>query len=232
MPKVIKTCSNCGKQFGHFTSNGPGKFCSKKCYWKNLKGKDPEHLHTPEIQKKAGLSQRGKFVSEETRLKQSEAQKKRFKKENPWNKGLTAKDNPIIGVTAAKARKAKEGMSAWNKGLTKETDKRVAKYSKSLKGMKKWWQSDEKHHAWKGDNVGYISLHTWIARKLGRPNICQLCGKSGFKRKEIDWANKNHKYKRNLNDWLRLSKSCHFRYDKRGFRKGNVIWKKSLSQAC
>ena len=30
----------------------------------------------------------------------------------------------------------------------------------------------EKHHEWKGNKVGYESLHTWVVRKLGIPKKC------------------------------------------------------------
>jgi hypothetical protein len=72
---------------------------------------------------------------------------------------------------------------------------------------------NEKHHNWKGDEVSYNGLHKWLNRKLGKPDTCEFCGKTGLTGKEINWANKSHKYNRNLNDWLRLCSSCHKKYD-------------------
>jgi hypothetical protein len=71
----------------------------------------------------------------------------------------------------------------------------------------------ENHFNWKGDDVKYLALHTWITRKLGKPDTCEHCGKSKLNGKHIHWANKNHTYKRNLNDWIRLCVSCHRLYD-------------------
>jgi hypothetical protein len=70
--------------------------------------------------------------------------------------------------------------------------------------------SNEKHPNWKGDSVGYFGLHTWVQRKKGKVNQCELCGKIG----RIDWANKSYKYKRDLNDWVALCHKCHFNRDK------------------
>lgn len=71
---------------------------------------------------------------------------------------------------------------------------------------------DNKNFNWKGDDVGYFGIHTWIARKLGNPSECSKCGKvsSGH---GMHWANKDHKYRRNIEDWIRLCAKCHREYD-------------------
>jgi hypothetical protein len=69
---------------------------------------------------------------------------------------------------------------------------------------------------WKGDNVGYGSLHFWIRRYKGRPKKCSNCGIIGKKigrRWSIDWANIDHKYRRNLDDYIALCQKCHKVYD-------------------
>lgn len=71
----------------------------------------------------------------------------------------------------------------------------------------------KENHKWKGDKVGYLALHSWVQRELGKPDTCEHCGKSGLKGRQIGWANKDHLYKRNLKDWIRLCTSCHRRYD-------------------
>lgn len=63
---------------------------------------------------------------------------------------------------------------------------------------------------WKGDNVGKIAVHSWIVRRLGKPNKCEFCGKLGNR---LEWANKSGLYKRDLSDWIRLCYSCHHQYD-------------------
>lgn len=68
----------------------------------------------------------------------------------------------------------------------------------------------ENNYAWKGNEVGYVGLHTWVRRELGKPKICEHCGIN----KNMQWANKSRKYKRELTDWLSLCAKCHKKYDK------------------
>lgn len=101
--------------------------------------------------------------------------------------------------------------------ITKKTRKKI---SKSLTGHTPWNKGkklpqmcEEKHPMWKGDNVGYYGLHSWINKKLGKPKKCDICGTE----KEIryEWANISKKYMRCVDDWKRLCVSCHRRYDRR-----------------
>ena len=73
--------------------------------------------------------------------------------------------------------------------------------------------SSEKNPGWKGDSVGYMALHTWVRKRLGKPTKCEHCGSNGLTGKNIHWANKDHSYKRNLTDWIRLCVPCHDKYD-------------------
>ena len=83
----------------------------------------------------------------------------------------------------------------------------------------------EKHYNWKGDNVSYQGLHSWIKKKLGTAKFCQYC--RGVDRKFV-WANKSHKYKRDLNDWLSLCYPCHRKYDlANGWGKAKEIYGKN-----
>lgn len=70
---------------------------------------------------------------------------------------------------------------------------------------------------WKGDGVGYFSLHTWIRKYKGIPDKCIKCGKVGEKNKNnrwnIHWANIDHKYRRNLDDYIALCYKCHKKFD-------------------
>ena len=67
------------------------------------------------------------------------------------------------------------------------------------------------HHAWKGDQVGYLALHSWVIRNLGQPNRCEHCKSLNAKR--YHWANISRQYKRDLKDWIRLCASCHVNFD-------------------
>jgi hypothetical protein len=64
---------------------------------------------------------------------------------------------------------------------------------------------------YKGENVKYSGLHIWIRRQLGEPKKCEVCGSETAKKYE--WANIDHKYRRNLIDWKRMCTSCHKKYD-------------------
>lgn len=70
-------------------------------------------------------------------------------------------------------------------------------------------RQSEKNGMWKGDNVGYSALHSWIYRTLGKPKKCIQCGSI----KNIEWANIDHKYHRNTDDFIQLCTSCHRKYD-------------------
>lgn len=71
----------------------------------------------------------------------------------------------------------------------------------------------EKNYLWKGENVSYRGLHTWVNLWLGKAKKCEHCGIVGNGR-QIHWANKDGGYKRNLNDWIQLCYKCHGIYDK------------------
>lgn len=81
----------------------------------------------------------------------------------------------------------KKGQDAWNKGI------------------------DYYPSTYKGDNVGMRALHSWVARRLGKPSKCEHCGSTTAKRYE--WSNISRQYKRSLDDWQRLCTKCHMIYD-------------------
>ncbi len=74
--------------------------------------------------------------------------------------------------------------------------------------IKHQFKKGEKNLNWKKDTVGKRAVHRWIARQKGKPKICKVCGKIA-----LDWANKDHKYKRNLDDYISLCRKCHKKYD-------------------
>lgn len=152
-----------------------------------------------------------------------------------FKKGIVPWSKSQKGIHLSPRSEFKKGMTPWNKGLTIK-DKRVAQYvSKGAiarkgkhfsartefeKGQKPWNKdikylqiTDSLHPMWKGNDVSYGALHSWIARKLGKPTNCENCDKINLNGRKIHWANKNGKYKRNLSDWIRLCVSCHKKYD-------------------
>lgn len=72
---------------------------------------------------------------------------------------------------------------------------------------------------WKGDNVGYSSLHEWVTKHKPKTALCENCKKN----KSYDLANISGKYKRDLNDFEWLCRKCHMVKDNRikNLRRGN-----------
>lgn len=86
-----------------------------------------------------------------------------------------------------------------------------------IKGSEKGWfkQGESKnahdtHPAWKGEKASYSSIHKWVSRNKGKPLICVDCGS----KERIEWSNKDHKYLRDLNDYIGRCRPCHRIYDK------------------
>jgi len=69
----------------------------------------------------------------------------------------------------------------------------------------------DNHHNWRGDEVSYGALHSWVYRQLGKAIKCESCGTPNAKKYE--WANISKQYKRNINDWRSLCTPCHRRFD-------------------
>ena len=70
----------------------------------------------------------------------------------------------------------------------------------------------EKSHKWKGDKVGYDALHDWVKRQKGKAKKCEHCGTKTAKRYE--WANIDHEYRRNVDDFIELCPKCHRKHDR------------------
>jgi hypothetical protein len=90
--------------------------------------------------------------------------------------------------------------------MSEETKKRV---SESKKGK----IPSEQNFFWKGENAKYGARHMWIILHKGKPNHCSFCGKTELRPRQYNWANIDHKYRRNLDDYIRLCASCHQKYD-------------------
>lgn len=104
-------------------------------------------------------------------------------------------------------KKVHLGQTAWNKG--KKTDEKTReKLSISHLGI----QANEKHPHWKGNNASYVSIHHWVRRWKGKPKLCENCGTKTAKKYE--WSNIDHKYRRVLEDYIRMCTKCHFEYDR------------------
>lgn len=103
-----------------------------------------------------------------------------------------------------------KGLKNWRKGYkhSEETKRKIKQNHINVK--------ERNNPRWKGNNAGRRPLHQWIERHWGKANHCELCGKNGDgKGNKFEWANlKNHKYSRDINDYIMLCNSCHQRMDK------------------
>ena len=122
----------------------------------------------------------------------------------PWNKGLKGYSN---GGTFKKGHKLSK------KSIIKLRKTRKKQGCPWLIGKPNYNIRGKKNGNWKGKGVGYFALHSWIRRMLGKVVKCDFCGKEKTTPKSIQWANKSHKYKRNLTDWISLCVKCHKKYD-------------------
>lgn len=100
------------------------------------------------------------------------------------------------------------GNIPWNKG--------IKSWVKPWFGKKRPDMQNDKHHNWKGEKVGYRAIHIWVSNRLGKAQICSKCGEY---EKKVHWANVDHKYRRDIDDYVNLCTKCHYRFDKeRGLR--------------
>lgn len=51
----------------------------------------------------------------------------------------------------------------------------------------------------------------WVELHKGKPSLCEHCGTT--EAKKFEWANISKKYKRELDDWIRLCTKCHRKFD-------------------
>ena len=97
-----------------------------------------------------------------------------------------------------------------------ERNKRLGLRPPSRKGISQ--NKNENNGQWKGEKVKVKPLHRWINRNFGTRRTCEHCFTT--KARRYDWSSKDHKYTREQDDWQRLCRSCHQKYDHMmGFRK-------------
>ena len=122
--------------------------------------------------------------------------------------------NKIALKGKKQSEESKRKRSLKLKGRKVSTGMLGKKHSEETKRKIAMAQSFEKGKNWKGDKVKYRALHNWVEKIKGKPRYCESCKKTDKKRYE--WANISKKYKRDINDWYRLCKKCHCKFDKVG----------------
>lgn len=110
-----------------------------------------------------------------------------------------------------KMSKSLMGRGSWNAGLKGYTN--TGSFQVGHGSINPPIGVDSPH--WKGEQVGYSALHKWVKKNLGSSTSCELCPKTNLTGRSIGWANISGLYKRDLGDWMRLCKSCHYRFDRR-----------------
>ena len=110
----------------------------------------------------------------------------------------------------------KKGLIPWNKGTKGICKSNFSSFKKghirSSETIKKCLEAvtGKNNYQWK-EKPSYNSIHTWVRRWKDKPSICEMCGVTTAKKYE--WANIDHKYRRVLEDYIRVCTSCHRKYD-------------------
>lgn len=230
---ILVHCLTCKKEFeipNYYPNHKRGKYCSKKCYWESLKGKELSQKHRENVSKGNKGKQLGHLVSKKTREKIRQSLKNgKFIKCKTCEKRFY--------VTPSEIKKGKKCCS-----------KKC--YTKFQKGKKMpLWQRKFLSEYFKGSNSHFYkggitkicnSIQSSLAWRLWREAIferdnwtCQICkirGKKGLgKRVElhphhqfISFADLMKKYKINsleqainckhlwiISNGLTLCKRCH-----------------------
>ncbi len=140
------------------------------------------------------------------------------KSKKTWfKKGHTSPNKGHKGIHLSPKTEFKKGAPNWWKGKKRGplSEERKKQISESLKGgtrenIKTW--HNEGHPRWKGEDAGYVSKHMWVRKHKGKPLVCEHCGVTR-EEKRLSWANKDHKYRRVLSDYIPLCYPCHKKYD-------------------
>ncbi len=126
-----------------------------------------------------------------------------------YNNGWFKKGHQInLGRTHIVSKKTRNLISKSQIGKKLSNDTKI-KISQSLNGRYR----KEKSPHWKGDDIGYSSLHKWIHKNFGSPSKCEICGMESKSNRKIHWARKEGTYSRERKDWIRLCVRCHKNHD-------------------
>ena len=75
-----------------------------------------------------------------------------------------------------------------------------------------------KNPMWKGEEVSYHKLHSWVRRHKPKKKFCEICGKET----KLEICNLSGEYKRDLEDYAWYCRTCHRKRDKE-FRERNRV---------
>lgn len=111
-----------------------------------------------------------------------------------------------------------KGRPGWRKGKKFEYKPNIKLRGKATwnKGQKGYKESAE-NGMWKGSEASLIAKHTFVVRRLGKPQRCEHCGTT--EKRMYHWANISGNYLRDVSDYIRLCVPCHKRFDLRKLGK-------------
>jgi len=112
-----------------------------------------------------------------------------------------------IGKSHSMSKEGKKRLSLLHRGKPLSQEHRK-KLSEAHIGK----QCNENNPLWKGEKATRAPKHVWVYRHKGKPQTCVNCGAT-CKERKLNWANVNHKYHRNLDDYISLCIFCHRQYD-------------------
>lgn len=91
-------------------------------------------------------------------------------------------------------------------------DRKPRKHTEESKRKIGIGNKGEKNGQWKGDSVGYAAIHDYIKYYKPKPEACESCGRNVSL---LDLANISQEYRRDLDDWEYICRSCHMNKDGR-----------------
>ena len=93
---------------------------------------------------------------------------------------------------------------------SQETKDRLSELSKGKPGWNRGFFGVRPD--WMQTKRWYANLHNWVRTMKGKAKVCEHCGKVGTGR-QIHWANIDHSYQRNLDDYISFCMFCNKIYD-------------------
>lgn len=187
-----KSCQRCGAVFGKKYGLGmknwaKQKFCSLKCYGRV---RDPNSPDTKTCAICAAT-----FKRQRGRGDNAHWEKRKF-------------CSPACAQSTFSTVRLGQWKSATYRQMMVDAHKGQAS---PFKGVRYPDRSGPSSPAWRGEDTCYAAKHSWITRTKGKPTHCDECRVTGVK---IQWANRDHLYSRNPDDYRPLCVICHRRYDK------------------
>ena len=91
-------------------------------------------------------------------------------------------------------------------------------------------KNEEQHWNWKGENAGYVAIHQWLTKYVGKVGCCEFCHKD----RKTEWAlKKGFICKRDRTHYFELCVRCHRKYDAHeAWNKGRKFIDKIKCEYC